>query len=235
MYKRIYWYIISLSRNNRIFRVSIDYLAFLYYILFRSNRIFTYRGERYKYFYHLYNRTVAGERVIEIPIAKKLLGRYEGKNILEVGNVLSHYFPITHTVLDKYERSPRVINKDVASVKLKSKFDLIISISTMEHVGYSYGEQKDPNKFSKGIANLKRHLKNNGVLFVTFPLYINPGIDRLFRNNRMPFDHGFYMKRTSFLNEWKQVSKKDAKNAAVYDGDYANANILYIGLFTRTK
>ena len=58
------------------------------------------------------------------------------KNIFEVGSVLSHYFPINHDVLDKYEKGHGVINQDVVDFKPHNKYDLIVSISTLEHVGF---------------------------------------------------------------------------------------------------
>jgi hypothetical protein len=41
------------------------------------------------------------------------VNKYVGRNVLEVGNVLSHYFPVHHDVLDKYEKAKGVINEDV--------------------------------------------------------------------------------------------------------------------------
>lgn len=228
---RIYWIIIRLSRNNGIFRTLIDYLAYLFYITLRRNKVFIFRNKQHKYFYHLYNRTVAGERIVEIPIIYDILKKYKNKRILEVGNVLSHYFPVSHTVLDKYERSPGVINKDVANVKLGEKFDLIFSISTLEHVGFNYGERKDYSKFMKGIRNLKKHLKSNGMLIITLPMYFNPNITRLIIERKMPLSKEYFLRRHSFLNEWKEVSYNEAVKSGTYDGHFANSNSLYIGMF----
>jgi len=172
----IYWTIIKVSRSNIVTRVLIDILAYLFYKVFRSQKYFEFQGKKYRYFYHLYNRTVASERVIEIPIAKKYTDQFKGKNILEVGNVLSHYFQINHDVLDKYEKAPGVINKDVVSFNAVKKYDLIISVSTMEHVGYLGDKERNPVKFSKGIKNLKKQLKKRGLMVVTLPIFFNPYI-----------------------------------------------------------
>ena len=51
--------------------------------------VFTFQGETYNYFHHPYN--TAGERTVEVPIAKKLLDEYAGRRVLEVGNVLSPF------------------------------------------------------------------------------------------------------------------------------------------------
>ena len=73
----------------------------------------------------------------------------------------------------------KVINEDVVTFDPGKKYDFIISISTLEHVGFSYGEKEDPKKFLKGVKNLVRLLKPGGALFATFPAFLTPGIDSL--------------------------------------------------------
>lgn len=229
----LYWSIIRTSRNNKFTRTVIDYSALWFYKTFRKNKTFRYQGKELKYFYHIYNRTVASERVIEIPIAKFYLDKFKGKKVLEIGNVLWHYFYTQHAVVDKYEKGLRVINKDVVSFKLPGEYDLILSISTMEHVGYSYGEKMNPAKFSQGISNLKKHLKKGGLLVVTFPLYYNEYITDLIKKNKSPFSKETFFKRVSYLNEWGEVSRNEALKGNAYEGHFANANVLYIGEFLK--
>ncbi|TAK16890.1 MAG: hypothetical protein EPO37_07710, partial [Nitrosarchaeum sp.] len=76
------------------------------------------------------------ERSVEIPLAIDMLKKNNGKNILEIGNVTSNYCNIPHIVVDKYEKETNIINQDVIDFNSKAKFDLIISISTLEHVGW---------------------------------------------------------------------------------------------------
>lgn len=231
----LYWAILRLSRHNKVSRWLIDVFALWFYRVFRSGKTFIFQGKTYSYFYHLYNRTVAGERIVEIPIAKNLLDRYRGEAILEVGNVLSHYYPVSHTILDKYEKGKGVINEDVVDFSFGRKFDLIISISTMEHVGHSYGEKYNSSKFLKGVANLVKHLKKDGVLVITCPVFYNPVITKLIFSKKMPFTESYFMERVSYLNEWKQVGFKDLPRKHSYDGHFANANFLYIGVYTNKR
>lgn len=70
--------------------------------------------------------------------------------MLEVGNVLSHYFPIHHDIVDKYEVCPGVINQDIADFLPQEKYDLILSISTVEHVGWDEQPQ-EPTKLLQVI------------------------------------------------------------------------------------
>ena len=53
--------------------------------------LFEFLGNLYKYSTHEYNETWKNERTVEVPIIWEYVKEYKGKNILEVGNVLSHY------------------------------------------------------------------------------------------------------------------------------------------------
>ena len=75
-------------------------------------RTLEFQGQELPYFYHRYNMTWANERCVEVPLGRFYLQRFAGRPILEVGNVLSHYGPTQHTVLDKYERGHHILNQD---------------------------------------------------------------------------------------------------------------------------
>ena len=81
-------------------------------------------------------------------------GRKEGRNILEVGNVLSHYFRVHHDVIDKYEKTNGVINIDAVDFDPPKRYDLIVTISTLEHVGWNENS-RDSTKIPSAIENLK--------------------------------------------------------------------------------
>lgn len=229
----LYWLVIGVSRSNKFFRWLIDVLALYYYKIFRRGKTFVFRKKSYKYFYHLYNRTVASERVVEIPLAKEILDKYKNREVLEVGNVMKHYFYGRHDVLDKYEKAKGIMNVDVTNFRSDKKYDLILSISTLEHVGYSYGEKWRPEKFSLAISNLKKCLNRGGVMFVTLPIYLNPYVSKLIVEEEMPFGSEYFMERVSFLNEWKQVGRKKALGAAPYDSLFASSNAIYVGIFKK--
>lgn len=123
----------------------------------KLNRGFVFQGKKYKYFYHRYNRTWTNERAVEIPIIREIWKENKGKEVLEIGNVLSHYFSVNHDIVDKYEKAKSIINEDVVNLKPSKKYDLIISISTLEHVGFDE-EPKEPEKILRAIENLKNLL-----------------------------------------------------------------------------
>jgi hypothetical protein len=114
---------------------------------------------------------------------------------LEIGNVLSNFFPVRHLVVDKYERVPGVINEDVVDFSPPGKYDLIVSISTLEHVGWDPPEPRDPLKLLRAVDNLRSHLTDDGELFVTLPRGWNAELDRFISEGGIPFVERLCLKR----------------------------------------
>ena len=184
--------------------VARRYFRSLKMALTRCLRIKTFQfdGRAYEYLYHPYNRTWKNERGIEIPIFRELLLQHQGKRILEVGNVLSHYFPIQHDIVDKYEVSPGVINKDIVEFVPQHKYDLIVSISTLEHVGWDEQPQ-EPAKLLQAIEHLRSAcLATNGILVASLPVGYNRYFDELLNSGKSPFTAQHFLKRTSKQNYW---------------------------------
>ena len=93
-----------------------------------AQREFIFEGQALPLFYHRYNMTWANERAVEVPIAAEFLRRFDGKRVLEVGNVTTHYLDTEHTVIDKYERGSGIVNEDIADFAPGERFDLILSL-----------------------------------------------------------------------------------------------------------
>lgn len=216
-------------KNIRKYGTKIsDFCQSEYYKKSRGKNSFVFNNQKYKYFIHPYNRTWKNERIIEIPIAKKILEDYKNKKILEIGNVLSHYCLISHDVLDKYETAKNVINKDVVNFKSSKKYDLIISISTLEHVGWDE-EIKDSTKVLKAIRNLKKLLNVKGQIIITHPWGYNKNMDKLINTGKIAFKDKFLMIRKSKKNKWVQIPWE--KNLKIkYGSPYFGANCVLIGV-----
>ena len=220
-----------------ILEKAIDFTKFLIfcyiYRILKLERTFTIQGKQYKYLYHLHGAWKK-ERAVEVPIGWNEVKNHKGKNILEVGNVLSHYYIIQHDVLDKYERQTGVINEDVVDFKPKKKYDLIVSLSTLEHVGYNECKEVqliEKNKILLAIKNLKRCLAKGGKLVVTMPLGFNPSLDKKIWNEELGLDEEYYLKRISVSNRWVEIEKEDIKDIK-FGQPYPKANGLFIGIFT---
>lgn len=192
---------------------------------------FSFAGRTYRYFHHEYNTTWANERAVEVPIIREMLNQYRGKRIIEVGNVLSHYFPVNHDIVDKYEQADGVINQDVTAFQPLKKYDLIVSISTLEHVGWDE-EPKDPDKIIYALEMLKTWLGPNGKIAVTLPLGYNPAMDKLLKENKFQFTKQYYLKRITEDNQWTEVSWNEVLDAG-YNSPFPFANALVIGIFEK--
>ncbi len=106
-------------------------------------RRFTFNKRTYRYFCHSYGSTWANERAVEVPIIWEEVRKHEAQRILELGNVLSHYYPVHHDIVDKYEKSAGVTNVDILDLDTSKDYDLIVSISTVEHIGCDEAHIKD--------------------------------------------------------------------------------------------
>lgn len=216
-----------------------------YFGLFKLKRLekleFMFDGERYGYFFHPYNTTYRSERAIEIPIAARILKSAKGKAVLEVGNVLSHYMPVSHDVLDRYESADgivnllegydpgqaKIINLDVCDFNPGRLYDLIISISTLEHIGWD-DSPKVPEKAGAAIRHLAGLLSEGGRMVVTFPLGHNLELDRLVRRGEAGFSRALCMKRISKDNEWRQAELSELESVQ-YGRPFPAANGLVVG------
>ena len=186
----------------------------------KKNRgFFIFQNKKYNYFYHLYNCTCLNERAVEIPIIWEIIKNSRNKKILEVGNVLSHYYDFEHDVVDKYEKGCGVINEDIVDFQPKEKYDFIVSISTLEHV----------ERFPLAIQNLRNCLDRGGKIIATLCLGYNPQVDKLLRENRLGFDRQYFFKRVSGSNTWREVNYSDVEGIN-YNYRGWTANGLVVGL-----
>jgi hypothetical protein len=197
---------------------------------------FTFNGRKYRYFYHTHNETWRNERIVEIPIVWAEVQKHDAKRVLEFGSVLPYYFPVNHCVVDKYDRRAGV-NVDILDLRLPKKYDLIVSISTLEHVGFNEGKyaghyQVTPHsaeKIRQAIDVLQDHLSPHGKLIITAPLGYNPEFDDLLRKHRI-FTGAKYLKRISRSNKWIEV-REGAINNVKYGAPYTGASALAICFF----
>lgn len=185
--------------------------------------IFEFNNKKYFYFYNLYNNTKQNERCIEVPIVWDIVRKTTGR-ILEVGNVLSHYFDVDYDIIDKNEKAKGVINIDVNDFKPEVKYDLIVCISTLEHVS------EDPEVLMNTFNHLKFLLSTTGKLVITFPIGQNKTLDTLLKNNNFLPMSIFYMKRFGKYNNWKQ-SDYDAVKDSQHCRPFPSGNGIVIMIF----
>jgi hypothetical protein len=204
-------------------------LYFIYCRKIRRHNTIFILGKTYCYFDTF--KTWHGERAVEIPIVMEMVRKYQGKNILEIGNVLSHHVKFEHDILDKYEIANGVINEDVVDFKSEKKYDLIVSISTLEHVGWDE-ESREDLKIPLALENLKTLISSRGgTVIMTLPLGYNSVMDQLLKAGIIHFSKQYNLVRISKGNEWKETSWEDVQSAK-YNTPLPFANGLLIGIIT---
>lgn len=189
---------------------------------------FTFAGERHRYLYHPYKWTWLTERTVEVPIAGAFLERHGGGRVLEVGNVLPHYGPHGHLVVDKYERAEGVLNLDVTELDRLGRFDLVVCISTLEHVGWDE-EPREPDKAVEAVGRLAALLAPGGRLLLTIPVGYHPGLDAALESGALRFARSGALRRDHIGPHWREAAPADVWGTP-YDFLLYSARAVFVGV-----
>jgi O-Antigen ligase len=174
---------------------------------------FEFQGRRYLYLVHRHNHTWLNERAVEVPLARALVQERDGARVLEVGHVLGHYGCGGHDVVDKYERAAGVVNADVLEWEPDQPYDLIVSVSTLEHVGWDE-EPRDPELALVAVDRLRGLLAPGGLLAATLPVGYHPGLDAAIREGHAGFEEVGALRWQGGLR-WREVEP-----SAVWDAPF---------------
>jgi glycosyltransferase involved in cell wall biosynthesis/tetratricopeptide (TPR) repeat protein len=194
----------------------------------RDADCFEFGGRRYPYFRHGYNGAGSNERTVEVALALAALEQADAptKRVLEVGHVLGHYGATGHTVVDRYETGDGVVTADIAEYVPAEPFDLIVSISTLEHLGWDE-EPKEPEKVERVLTQLANGmLAPGGRLLATVPMGYNPHLDRLILEDRTGLRVSF-LRRLNEANEWEEVERA-AIGHPEYGQPFPHANVVAV-------
>lgn len=160
---------------------------------------FFWNRQQLDYFDHPYNHTAQNMRRVEIPIARWFIEKAgPGARILEVGNVLAHYGRVTWPVVDLRERG--AINADVMRWRPAEAVDLVVSISTIEHVAAPAAAV---------LERLRGFLAPGGQVVATAPTAYNAVLDQQLREDKLGADVMWFM-RARPRGEWEECRKQEA-------------------------
>lgn len=126
------------------------------------------RGVDLAYVDQPYNGTRHNERAVEVAAALHLYNKAvdANKSVLEIGAVLPHYLrgwpQGGHTVVDLHEQWHGVTNDNVLTWQPPHTYDLIICISTLDHL-------LGPMELWIALERMRRWRNPGGLLFVTLP------------------------------------------------------------------
>jgi hypothetical protein len=189
-----------------------------------AQQSFAIGTSNYPYFIHAYNHTWLNERAVEVPYILDLLRSAPTDSTLEIGNVLSHYFEFDHAVVDKWEKCyyRPIINSDLNEFIPEKPFDLIISISTIEHVGWDERPRK-PEQVLKALDKIQSLLSPKGKAVLTIPVGYNQYLDTHVEEWLSDTIKADCLKRLSRENQWAEVELGEAL-ACQYGSPYQGAN-----------
>jgi hypothetical protein len=198
-----------------------------------------FRGQRFQClsFGSPFDYNNNSERLVELTVTTGLLREISSTDtgstlrVLEVGNVLNHYAPFPHRVVDKYERANGVENIDLVDLDYVNAFDIIVSISTLEHLGFDEFP-REPGKIEAGVKRMIAALRNRGTLIFTVPFGYNPEMDAFLRLNKFGFQLTFL--RRDVRNRWYVIEHQMLSTSRFgYNARYPFANAIAIGTYTK--
>jgi cyclopropane fatty-acyl-phospholipid synthase-like methyltransferase len=143
---------------------------------------------------------------------------------------MSHYQPVMHDVLDKYERAPGIINADITEFNPTRNYRLILSVSTFEHIGFDEETNVgSAEKIQAAIQHCRGFLEPGGELIITAATGYNPEFDALFRDNRVGAAQVTFLKRRSYL-KWDTCDEATALGSR-YHHPFAFGNAIVVAKF----
>jgi hypothetical protein len=161
--------------------------------------------------------------MVEIALANYALVIAQSADVLEVGNVRALAGIVGHTVVDKYEAGPGVLNEEIVDYRPKRRFDLAISISSVEHIGFD----ERPREPSKGARRALKHIDELADrLMGTIPVGYNIDAEVAVLNG--PFDRVELLVKTSRPCTWEQRDVSEAADVG-YGTPYAYGNGILVG------
>jgi hypothetical protein len=189
---------------------------------------FRFAGREYPLLLARYRATWVTERAVELPLALAALAATPAADVLEIGNVLGHYIRSPHRVVDKYERAPGVENVDVLTLDPAPRYRLVVTVSTLEHVGWDE-TPREPDKAERAVHHLMRCLAPGGILLFTVAMGWHPPLEEALLANRPGLTRVACLVRTGDL-AWEEVPLATV-GARPYGRPFPCANAVLIGTY----
>jgi len=159
---------------------------------------------------------------VEYPLVFSRLdykGEKENRKVMDVGCYYSNFpiqlasmgFSVTGVDLEDYQLTHpnfKFVKGDVTRLKFKDKFDIVTSVSTIEHVGLGYyKDNEDTQNDVDAIFNMARYMKKGGRMIITVP-FGKRGVTESYRSYDMEQLKGLFgkmkIKETLFYRETRK-------------------------------
>jgi hypothetical protein len=186
------------------------------------------QGQRLQLHYEFRRWAWRTERCVEIALGRRAIAAHNPDGVLEVGNVMPLAGISGHAVVDKYEEGPGVINEDIVGFLPGRRYSLVISLSTLEHVGWDE-EPRDPDKAAVALDAMNSLVDEAGALLVTIPVGIHRRLERSFLAADTPFDLVTLLVKTSRRPRWEACPLSNLSSLQ-YGAPYACGNGILVGV-----
>ena len=110
------------------------------------------------------------------------------------------------------------------------RFELILSISTFEHIGFDDDGGDSKEKIQAAIAACRALLASGGSLVITVPLGYNPALDEMIANDTLNAATSVFLLRHG-RREWREATRAEAIGTQ-YGKPFPYANGLWVGEFS---
>jgi hypothetical protein len=167
------------------------------------------------------------ERCVELGLGRFAMARRRPEDVLEVGNVL----PLTgvrgHTVVDKWEKGPGVINEDIVDFAPGRRYGLVVCLSTLEHIGWDE-EPQDPDKARVALRVMSDLVEDGGDMLVTIPVGYHRELEHHYVSAEAPFDEVCLLVKQTRLARWEPRPVEERRGIG-YGAPYACGNAILVG------
>lgn len=190
------------STARRLWNIAAD-LAVLPLVTAAPRRNIAFLGEELPLHYEFRRWAWRTERCVEIALGRRAAAAHQAADVLEVGNVMPLAGVAGHTVVDKYEVGAGVLNEDIVDFAPGRQYRLVLSLSTLEHVGWDEVPQ-EPTKAALALKRISGLVTDDGALLVTIPVGWHRDLEHDFIARDSPFDTVTLLVRTSRRPRWQE-------------------------------
>jgi hypothetical protein len=215
------------STRHRITNAALDIVT-LPLVVVGPHRHIDLLGHRLPLEYDYRRWAWRSERCLELALGKQALAVHDPGDVLELGNVMPLAGAGGHTVVDKYEQGLGVINEDIVDYTPCRRFRLLLSLSTLEHVGWD--EQPcDCEKAERALARLDDLVEPDGAMLVTIPVGYHRRLEQAFTSPDAPFESVTMFAKTSRRATW-EIRRLSELSRFHYATPYALGNAILVGV-----
>jgi hypothetical protein len=132
-----------------------------------------------------------------------------------------------HTVVDKYEEGPGVINEDIVDFAPGRRYGLVVCLSTLEHIGWDE-EPQDADKAQVALRAMSDLVGDGGDMLVTIPVGYHRQLEHHYVSADAPFDDVCLLVKQSRLARWESQPVAERRRIG-YGAPYACGNAILVG------